>query len=61
MTFGRLKEEASVQFDKNENEIFFANENGDIYLDELKVKKALFPFENINIKNYEPKIKVLLR
>ncbi len=61
MTFRRLKQETRLQFDKGENEFFFADEMGSIYLDELNVKKALFPLDNINIKGYEPIIKVVER
>ena len=61
MTFRRLKQETRLQFDKGENEFFFADENGSIYLDELNVKKSLFPLENINLKSFEPLIKVIER
>ena len=61
MTFKELKQEISILFNKPENEFFFTDENGCIYLDNLNVRKALFPFQNINIKNFEPMIKLIER
>lgn len=59
MTFWRLKQETKLQFGKNENEFYFADENGSIYLDELNVKKALFPLASTVVNGYVPKIKVV--
>ena len=61
MTFENLKQETRLTFDKGENEFFFADENSNIFLDDLNVKKALFPLENINIKSFEPIVKVIDR
>ena len=61
ITFSRLKTETKLLFDKSEKEFFFSDEMGCIYLDELNVKKALFPLENINVKNYEPIIRLVDR
>ena len=61
MTFKELKQEISILFNKSENEFFFTDENGCIYLDNLNVRKSLFPFQNINIKNFEPMIKLIER
>ena len=59
MTFKQLKWEASMQFDKMEKDFYFTDQNGSIYLDELNVKRALFPLETVIIKNYVPTIKVV--
>jgi hypothetical protein len=59
--FNRLKLETKVQFDKNENDFFFTDENGNIYLDNLNIRRALFPLESIVIENYVPTIYVVDR
>jgi hypothetical protein len=59
--FHRLKLETKVQFDKNENDFFFTDENGNIYLDNLNIRRALFPLESIVIENYVPTIYVIDR
>lgn len=59
--FHRLKLETKVQFDKNENDFFFTDENGNIYLDNLNIRRALFPLESIVIENYVPTIYVVDR
>jgi hypothetical protein len=59
--FNRLKLETKVQFDKNENDFFFTDENGNIYLDNLNIRRALFPLESIVIENYVPTIYVIDR
>ena len=56
MTFAKLKEETKVQFGKDANEFFFCDENGSIFLDELKVVKALFPLSCAKIEKYYPLI-----
>jgi hypothetical protein len=59
--FHRLKLETKVQFDKNENDFFFTDENGNIYLDNLNIRRALFPLESVVIENYVPTIYVIDR
>lgn len=59
MTFHRLKQETKLQFDKHEDEYYYADEDNKIYLDELNVKKALFPLGSVNIKGYMPVIRVI--
>jgi hypothetical protein len=61
MDFLRLKQQTKIQFNKNENDFFFADENKNIYLDSLNVKKALFPLETVTIEKYEPTIILLDR
>jgi hypothetical protein len=56
MSFKDLKEETKSQFDREINEFFFVDEENRIYLDNMNVKKALFPLEKIAIKNTIPKI-----
>jgi hypothetical protein len=59
--FHRLKVETKVQFDKSENDFFFTDENGNIYLDNLNIRRALFPLESVVIENYVPIIYVIDR
>ena len=59
ITFEKLKEETKLQFGKEANEFYFADENGNIFLDELKVIPALFPLSKVKIGNYEPIINVV--
>jgi hypothetical protein len=61
MDFLRLKQQTKIQFNKNENDFFFADEKKNIYLDSLNVKKALFPLESVTIEKYEPTIMLLDR
>jgi hypothetical protein len=61
MDFLRLKQQTKIQFNKNENDFFFADENKNIYLDSLNVKRALFPLETVTIEKYEPTIMLLDR
>jgi hypothetical protein len=61
MDFLRLKQQTKIQFNKNENDFFFADEKKNIYLDSLNVKKALFPLETVTIDKYEPTIILLDR
>ena len=58
MTFKDLKEETKSQFDREVNEFFFTDEKNRIYLDNMNVKKALFPLERIAVKNTMPRILV---
>lgn len=58
MTFKDLKEETKSQFDREINEFFFLDEKKRIYLDNMNVKKALFPLEKITVKNTMPRILV---
>ena len=59
MTFEKLKDETKLQFGKEANEFYFADEKGNIFLDELKVIPALFPLSKVKIGNYEPIINVV--
>ena len=59
MTFEKLKDETKLQFGKEANEFYFADEKGNIFLDELKVIPALFPLSMVKVRNYEPLIKVI--
>jgi hypothetical protein len=59
MTFEKLKEETKLQFNKEKHEFYFADENSNVFLDELNVRRALFPFSKVKLKNYEPAIIVL--
>lgn len=54
MTFKDLKKETKSQFDRDMNEFFFIDEKSRIYLDEMNIKKALYPLERIAIKNSIP-------
>jgi len=56
MSFKDLKEETKSQFDREIDEFFFVDQENRIYLDNMNVKKALFPLEKIAIKNTIPKI-----
>lgn len=59
ITFKQLKDETKLQFGKDANEFFFADENDNIFLDELHVIPALFPLSNVKVDKYEPVIKVI--
>lgn len=59
MTFFRLKVETKIQFDKNENEFYFADEEGKIFLDDLNVKKSLFSLSSTTVKGFTPIIRVI--
>jgi len=58
LTFKELKEETKSQFDREINEFFFLDEKNRVYLDNMNVKRALFPLEKISVKNTMPKILV---
>ncbi len=59
LTFSKLKDETKLQFGKEADEFYFSDENGNIFLDELRVVPALFPLSEVKIKDYEPKIIVV--
>lgn len=59
MTFEKLKTETKLQFGKDANEFYFTNDEGNIFLDELRVVSALFPLSSVKVDNYEPVIKVV--
>lgn len=61
MTFSRLKLETKIQFDKNENEFYFTDEVGNIFLDDLNVKRVLFSLASTTVKGFTPIIKVVDR
>jgi hypothetical protein len=54
-----LKQKLKRQFDKKENEFYFTDERGIVYLDELSVRKSLFPLKKVCIKDYTPIVKVI--
>jgi regulator of replication initiation timing len=58
-TFFRLKQKFKRQFDKKENEFYFTDERGYVYLDDLSVRKSLFPLKRVSIKDYVPIIRVI--
>lgn len=59
MTFGMLKKEVALQFNKPFEEIYFADENNNIMLNTMIVKNILFPLDNISLKDYIPLIKIV--
>jgi hypothetical protein len=59
LTFSKLKDETKLQFGKEADEFYFSDENGNIFLDELRVVPALFPLSEVKIKDYEPRIIVV--
>lgn len=59
MTFEKLKNETKLQFGKDANEFYFTDDEGNIFLDELRVVSALFPLSGVKVDNYEPVIKVV--
>lgn len=58
-TFLRLKQETKNQFNRNPSEFFFADMDNNIFLDEMNVKKALFPLSSVIIVGFQPTIKVI--
>lgn len=56
MTFRVLKEQLKAQFDRDLHEFFFVDEKNRIFLDDMNVKKALFPLSNVAVKNIIPKL-----
>ena len=59
LTFEKLKEETKLQFGKDANEFFFMDKEGNIFLDELRVVYALFPFTKVKVDKFEPVIRVV--
>lgn len=59
LTFEKLKEETKLQFGKDADEFFFMDKEGNIFLDELKVVYALFPFTKVKVDKFEPVIRVV--
>jgi len=57
MTFKRLKSFFKQQFNKSEKEFYFADKDNRIYLDEMNIRKTLFPFNSVVIKGDMPIIK----
>jgi len=60
-TFFNIKQEVNNDLAKTESEFFLTDENGVVYLDNLNVVKALFPFKNVRINNYIPKLLILVK
>jgi hypothetical protein len=58
-TFLRLKQETKNQFNRNPSEFFFSDMDNNIFLDEMNVKKALFPLSSVIIVGFQPTIKVI--
>jgi len=58
LTFLELKIDTKNQFDREEDEFFFIDENNRIFLDDMNVKKSLFPLNKIVVKNTIPRISV---
>lgn len=58
-TFFRLKQNFKRQFDKKENEFYFTDERGYVYLDDQSVRKSLFSLKKVCIKDYIPVIRVI--
>jgi hypothetical protein len=59
MTFKRLKSFFKQQFNKSEKDFYFADKDDRIYLDEMNIRKTLFPFNSVLIKGDIPVIKVV--
>jgi len=59
MDFARMKLDLTKQIDISQNEFFFVDEKDCLLIDELNVKKSLFPFSDSKIRNYEPTIKII--
>jgi hypothetical protein len=58
-TFQSLKKMIKRQLDKDEEDFYFTDQYGMIYLDNLSVRRALFPFSNVNIRGYTPLVKII--
>lgn len=58
-TFGKLKIEYCEQNNILLNEIYFADDQGKIFLDSMVIKECLFPLDNLILKEYRPVIKVI--
>ena len=59
MTFEGIKKEVAQQFNKPFEEIYFADESGNIMLNNMIVKNTLFPLENLSMKGYVPLIRLI--
>jgi hypothetical protein len=57
--FADLKQEMKLHIGKKEDEFYFVDENGSIFLDNMNIKCVLFPLSKINIINYLPIIRVV--
>ncbi len=58
-TFFYLKQEVNNDMNLTEIEFFLTNDQGVVFLDHLNVKRALFPFKSLRVKNYIPTLYVL--
>jgi hypothetical protein len=56
-TFYNLKQKMKNHFNRNEKEFCFTDENGYIFIDELSVRKSLFPLSEVVVHGYIPIIK----
>jgi hypothetical protein len=56
ITFGRLKESVMSNLDREIHEFYFTDKNSAIYMDEMNVKKALFPLDKVNVVGVMPKL-----
>lgn len=59
LTFEGLKKEVAQQFNKSIEDIYFADENDNIMLNNMIVKNMLFPLDNICLRSYVPHIKII--
>ena len=59
MDFLTLKTQIKSFLGKQEKEIYFVDENGYVFLDELNVKNALFPLSNVYLSDFMPVITAL--
>lgn len=59
MTFKILKDSVKSQFDRDAHEFYFMDENQQIFLNEMNVKKALFPLNKVTVKNIVPQIQLI--
>ena len=59
MTFKILKDSVKSQFDREAHEFYFMDENKQIFLNEMNVKKALFPLNKVTVKNIVPQIQLI--
>lgn len=56
LTFQNLKESIKSHLDREINEFYFTDVNNAIYLDDMNVKKALFPLDKVNVVGIMPKL-----
>jgi hypothetical protein len=57
-TFGNLKEDVMSDLYREINEFYFADANKAIYMDDMPIKKALFPLDKVNVVGIIPRIYV---